>query len=138
MKRLIIAFGLLAGTVVVSCLGHSSFQANNYWMMGTWKLQTLNGAALPYPMQASGSDTVHLTNDIFTGTDHGTFSEAVTTRSVKSGQVATQTSSIGGSYALDGTNVTLEYGNSTVPRAGTVSQSMLTIRNIAGSYVYTR
>lgn len=138
MKRFTLATTLATAAVLVGCQGHSSFQPNNYWMMGTWTLQTLNGAPLPYVMQASGSDTVYLTKDIFTGTDHGTFSEAVTTRTVQSGQSSTQTTTTGGRYALDGTNVTLSYGNSGVPRGGTVSQTTLTIQNIQGTYVFTK
>lgn len=138
MRRRTRALASMAAAALAGCLGHSTFESNNYWMAGTRTLRTLNGAPLPYVMQASGSDTVYLTTDLFTGTDHGTFSEAVTTRTVRSGQVSTQTTTTGGSYALDGTNVTLTYGNSGMPRGGTVSQSTLTIQNIAGTYVYTR
>lgn len=138
MRRRTRALASMAAAALAGCLAQSTFESNNYWMAGTRTLRTLNGAPLPYVMQASGSDTVYLTTDLFTGTDHGTFSEAVTTRTVRSGQVSTQTTTTGGSYALDGTNVTLTYGNSGMPRGGTVSQSTLTIQNIAGTYVYTR
>lgn len=138
MRKWTGAIVLVTTAVVAGCSSDSSPQANDYWMMGNWTLQTLNGAPLPYVMQASGTDTVYLTKDIFTGTDHGTFSEAVTTRTVSSGQATTQTATTGGAYALDGTTVTLQYGNSPALRGGTVSQTTLTIQNLAGTYVFTK
>lgn len=128
---------LLVTLVLVACGGDSTTQPTMASVAGTWNLQSVNGAALPYTISQSGSDSELLTGDVITATSSGSFTEITTYRVTQSGQTSTQTSSDAGSFSLNGTAVSFAF-NSGSTGTGTLNGNTFTIAEGGVSFLYRK
>lgn len=134
MRRLMLAMGTLA---LFAC-GDSTGVTGS--INGTYSLQTVNGAPLPFTIPPQFGDTFveQVTADVITASN-GSFTNSTTVRDTDntSGQVTISTSSVTGTYVINGTAVTFNFqGGGT--ENGSISGNTITIVAAGLSLVYTR
>ena len=131
MRRLVV---LLTFAAAVACGGDSS-TSPSATVPGTYTLQSINGAPLPFIYFQSGADKGEIVADTLILNDGGTWSESGTDRQTQSGQVTTQTITDGGTYTLSGNALTLvsaQFGPTNAAVAnGTLT---LTAQGVVGIY----
>src|SRR3954471_14237805 len=110
MRRVLLGFALAFATAATACGGDSATGPSGT-IAGTWNLQTVNGAALPFVVGQVGTSKVELTSDVFTLTSTGSFTEIVTLRTTQNGQVTNSSQSDAGTYTVNGTAVTLHFNS---------------------------
>jgi hypothetical protein len=134
MRKLFLALVALT----VAC-GDSTTEPTMSSIAGTWELQTVNGAALPYVIFQQGTEKVELTADVFTVTSTGTFTELSTIRTTSSGQTQTETETDAGTYTLNGTAVTFKFDSDpSSPGTGSISGNTLTVADAGFALVYKK
>lgn len=136
MRKLVAFFAALAIGVVAACGGDSTTQPTMASLDGSWSLQTVNGAALPFVAAQSGQDKEEIMSDVFT-TSSGTFAEQMTVRTTISGQATMDTLPDSGSYALSGSTVTFTFSDSSTA-SGTVSGNTMTFVESGYRFVYKK
>jgi hypothetical protein len=133
MKK--VFFALLALTIACSSDSTGPTSAS---VAGTWNLQSVNGAPLPFVVAQTGANKTELTADVLTVTSSGSFTEITTVRTTLNGQVTTQTIPDAGSYVLNGNNVTFQFQSDGSVGSGTVSGSTLTVSTAGLSLIYKK
>jgi hypothetical protein len=132
MRRLILAMGTLA---LFAC-GDSTGVLQN--INGSYNLQTVNGASLPYTFSLAGtSPRQEITADVITASN-GSFADVTSERDtdLQTGAVSNFTTSDTGTYIINGTAVTFQF-SSGGSGSGTVSGNTFTIVAPGFSLVYT-
>lgn len=126
--------------VCMACGGGDGGDATGPTMVsisGTWNLQTVDGAALPYVVTQTGTEKIEITADVLTFTATGTFTEITAVRSTNSGQVTTQSVADAGNYTLTGNTLKAFYGDgSTI--TGTLNGNTLNATTQNLSLVYKK
>jgi hypothetical protein len=109
-------------------------------LAGTYTLQTVNSAALPFTLSTSGSQSVRLTAGSVTLTSASSFVVRETTQTLNNGAVvSTAADSLTGNYFVTGDNVTLDVTSpATAQYTGTVLNSVLTLDVNTNLYRYAR
>ncbi len=138
MRKLALAIGALAITFATACGGDSTTQPTPASFAGTWSLQTVNGAALPFLVATNGSDKLEITSDVFTVTSSGTFDEMATTRTTISGVATVDTLNDSGTYTLNGSAVTLTFASDGSSIAGTLSGNSMTLTQAGYAFAYKK
>jgi hypothetical protein len=137
MRRLI---SVLLAVGLVACGGDSTSPAPS--IAGTWSLKTVNGAALPYVILASGTTKIELVSDVFTITANdassGAFTQLTTIRSTQNGQVTSQSIPDAGTYTLNGTAVTFRFNSDGSVGTGSWSGNTITATEEGFAEVYQR
>lgn len=124
--------GILAG-----CGSDSSTQPSATSIAGTWALQTVNGAALPFVISQSGLNKAEVISDIATADAHGAYTEIAQVRVTLNGSVTTQSSSDAGTYTVNGTALVLKSNDgSTV--TGSLNGDTFTITSDGLSLVFKK
>jgi len=118
--------------------GDSPTQPTSASVAGTWKLETVNGAALPYIAAQVGSDKVELMSDVITAVASGSFTQMTQIRVTESGQVSTQSIPDAGSYTLTGTAVTFTFNSDGSTGTGSLSGNTLTVTEDGYAFVYKK
>ena len=106
-----------------ACGGGTSTSPNNVNLAGTYTLRSVNGANLPYAIQAQGV-SLQVTGDQFVIADGGTFSETTTYKVVSTG--ATQVGSSTGTWARAGSTIAFSFADGG-SQTGTCDGKNLTI-----------
>jgi hypothetical protein len=126
MRRLL---AIVLAATLTACGGDSTSPAPS--IAGTWSLKTINGAALPFVIVASGTDKQELVSDVFTVTANdassGAFTQLTTVRFTQNGQVTTQTFPDAGTYTLNGTAVTFRFNSDGSVGTGSWSGNTITV-----------
>lgn len=117
MRRLLTALSLLA--LVTACGGDSSTDPISASVAGTYTLRTVNGSPMPYTVQQSGPFKYEITDDAYTLSDGGAWTEVWRDRTTSNGVVTTSENTDAGTYTRNGTAITL-----TSPNSGAVSGSV--------------
>ena len=133
--RIIACLLLLVGA---ACGGDSPTQPTSNSVAGTWSLQTVNGAALPYVAAQVGLDKVELTSDVITAVASGSFTQITQVRVTQNGQVSTQSIPDAGSYTLNGTAVTFTFNNDGSSGTGSLTGNTLTVAQDGLVFVYKK
>lgn len=132
MRRLLAAT-LLA--LAAACGSDSSQQP--LVVPGTWVLQTVNGAALPYVIQASGPK-VELTADQLLLATGGTFTNHTAIRTTDGTAVTTDSFDDTGTWTVSGTALNLKYADGTVVTGALTTDGTLTLTGSGLSAIYRR
>jgi heat shock protein HslJ len=136
MRRLV---SLALALAVVACgSDDSSTTPTNSSVAGTWTLQTVNGAALPYTASPAPTKVEILSNTV-TATSAGTWTSATQVRTTIGTQApVTATQNDAGTYTLSGNNVAINSTANGAIGTGTISGNTLTLTQAAGVFVYKK
>ena len=134
MRRLIacLALALFAG-----CGGDSVTGPTAESVSGTWTLQTINGAHLPFIIAQSGADKIEVTSDVITVVSGGTFTQLTQFRTTVDGVATDDATDDHGTWKLKGTALTFTFSDNTSGTA-TVSENTLTVTDEGTTLVYTK
>jgi hypothetical protein len=105
---------------------------------GTWNLQTINGAGLPYVLDQTGANKDELVSDVVTAVSTGSFTRTTTVRTTFNGQVTTQSVADAGRYSLNGTAVVFTFNSDNSVGTGSISGNTLTVADNGVALVYRR
>jgi hypothetical protein len=129
------AFAVLVG---LTACGGSESTAPAQSINGTWSLQTVNGAPLPYVLSQSGADKIEVLSDVFTLGAASAFTRTTTVRTTTGGQATTSTIPDSGTFAVSGSTVTIHLGSDASASAGAWSGNTITIAESGLTFVYMR
>lgn len=128
----------LAAAVLVfaaACNSDSAVRADT--VPGTYALQSVNGAGLPYVLQPT-NPRVELVSDQFLINSDGTFSEVGQTRTTPSGgSSTTDPFNEYGTWSVSGNQVFFRFSDSSTEN-GTISGSEITFSTGNGSAIYRK
>jgi len=124
-------------SLAVACGSDSSTQPNATpaSLAGTWNLQTINGAALPFTLLQTPK--TELLSDVVTAVAAGTYTELSQVRTTLNGQVTVSTESDGGTYTITGNTVTIRSTDGSTA-LGTVNGNLFTIAAGGISFEYKK
>lgn len=105
---------------------------------GTWALQTINAAPLPFVVAQSGADKAEVLADTLKLSAAGSAIESTTIRTTLNGVVNTQTLADTGSYTVNGSAVTLLSTTEGSALMGTWSGNTITASVEGFTFVYKR
>ena len=135
MRRILVSV-FTAATVLLSACGSDSTTAPTPTSIaGTWNLSTVNGAALPFVLQASPK--IEILSDQIVILANGTFTQSTQARLTNGTTITTQTIPDGGTYSLNGTAATFTFTDGGSETA-TVSGNSMTIAETGLSLVYNK
>ena len=106
-------------------------------VVGTFTLQTINGATVPAVVFQAGADRLEVVSGSITFNENRTFSAAFTLRQTLAGVVTTETETDTGTYTVSGNTVQLTAADGTVETA-TVSGNTLTSTQQGITLVYRK
>ncbi|MFL5620937.1 MAG: lipocalin family protein [Gemmatimonadaceae bacterium] len=136
MRRIFVTVCTLAIALLTGCgtdYGTAPTQAS---LAGTWNLTTVNGAPLPFIIQAA-NPKLEVLSDQYILLANGTFTETYQLRGTVGTDVSTQTFTDAGTYSVTGTAVNVRYSDGT-GLTGTVSGNTVTIAQSGASLVFTK
>jgi hypothetical protein len=130
---------LAAATIVllIAC-GDSPTDPTAASLAGTWTLQTVNGAAVPFTLVGSGANRTDLTKGSVALSSTGGYTQSVELVTYTSGQPATNTLADAGTFTIDGSTITFTSSNGGAAQAATVSGSSMTLAFQGTSVVYVK
>ena len=139
MRRMLVSVFTVATVLLSACGSDSSTNPTPTSIAGTWNLTTVNGAALPYLLQAaSGANPkVEIISDQIVISANGTFTQSTQARITQGTTVSTSTLPDNGTYSLTGTAATFVFSDGSAGTA-TVSNNTLTIAESGISLVYIK
>lgn len=127
---------VLLAFVLAACGSDSATAPTTF--VGTWSLQTVNGAALPFTIAQSGTDKAEILGDTITISSTSSYIESTTVRTTLSGAVSTLTVADTGAYVVSGSTVTLTSNSDGSSGSGMWSGNTLTATIQGFSFVYKR
>ncbi|HEY0996721.1 MAG TPA: hypothetical protein VGD77_12075, partial [Gemmatimonadaceae bacterium] len=121
----IATFATLAFTLA-ACGSDSATSPTSVSVNGTYSLQTVNGAAVPFILQGSGANKVEIVSDVFTFSSAGTFTERAVLRFTENGVLRNENYDDSGTYTKSGTAITLRYTDASTG-SGTIDGNTMTL-----------
>lgn len=113
MRRLALCLALALPAVVIACgSDNSSTGPTVASLAGTWNLQTVNGAALPFTLSNSGGVKTELLSEVATVSSNGNFTETEVLRVTTVVGVAVDTLPSTGTFTLSGNLVSINLNGS--------------------------
>jgi hypothetical protein len=98
----------LALAALAVTLGCDSATSPEAAIVGTWSLQTVNGAPLPYTYFGSGANREDVISDTYTFAAGGAFTSTFVTRTTTNGVAGpNETDSVTGTYTVTGSTVNI-------------------------------
>lgn len=129
-------FTLIAAILSVGCFGGGVTGTST--VNGTYVLQSVNGAALPYTVPGSAAK-IEIVSDVVVLHEGFTYAVSGQTRSIVNGQLATQSTSGNGTFSLQGNAIFFRNVIATVPLLpGTINANKMTIGRGELIYVYSK
>jgi len=122
MRNFIIALALVAAS---ACSAYSTSPSVS--VVGTYKLQTINGSPVPYVVVDNATAKLEFLDDQVTLTESGTFTQIGHSRRTEGGTVTTATISLAGTYTRTGTAIVLRSGVDGTSDYGTVDGKSLMV-----------
>ena len=135
MRRLV---ACLALALFASCGGDSATGPTSASVAGTWSLQTVNGAALPFVLAQDGADKLEVTGDVITAAENGTFSSLTHFRSTISGEVSEDDIADTGTWTLSGSSVTFRFTSDGTAGTASISGGTMTFTQGSTALKYTK
>jgi hypothetical protein len=135
IARVLTCFSLF---VAASCGGSDSTSPGTAGITGSYALQTVNGAPLPFTVLQIGSDRIEVLNETVTLSDNGTFTQQGSLRITENGAVSTDSYTEAGSYTRNGTALNLVFGSDGTTGTGTISENTITVGISGVSLVYRK
>ena len=137
MRRIIALLMLVVGTVAATGCGSDSITDNTSSVIGTYRLESYDGAPPPVVLIA-GDPKLEVLADQFVLASDGTFTQRTSFR-LTEGQVVTLDEMIGtGRFTVSGSTVTITLASDDSSTAATVSGRALTITFDGHRLVYYR
>jgi len=136
MRRILVSVFTAATVLLSACGSDSSTNPTPTSIAGTYNLSTVNGAALPYILQAA-NPKVEIISDQIVIAANGTFTQSTSARITQGTTISTSTIPDNGTYSLNGTAATFIFSDGSTGTA-TVSNNTLTIAETGISLVYTK
>jgi hypothetical protein len=130
-------FLVLALALSFGCGSDSSTGPSAASITGSWSLQTINGASLPYTYAQQGTNKAEVLSDVATADAHGAYTELTTIRITVNGTATTQSVSDAGTYTLNGTALVLT-SNDGSSVTGSVNGNTFTLAVDGFAYVYRK
>jgi len=124
MRRTLAIVCTAAAVFLAGCGSDDSTSPTQASVAGTWNLTTVNGASLPFTIQATPK--IEVLSDQLVVSANGTFTESTQTRTTNGTSVTLQTVPDGGTYSLNGTAATFIFNDGTTG-AGTVTATGLIV-----------
>jgi hypothetical protein len=134
MRRLV---SLALALTIVACSNDSTTEPTNASVAGTWTLQTINGAPLPFTVSSLGTTKIEAVSAVFVVSANGTWTGSSQTRTTVSGQASTSTTPDAGTYTLSGSTIALRSNDGTV-ETGTISGNTLVAVESGFTFVFTK
>ena len=126
---------LLISLVIVSC-GDATGPENE--LLGTWRLQTVNGQSLPFILEQNGARKVELTGETITLLASGRQTMVTSFRVTEAGSVFLENIPAPGDYTVDGSTLLLTFDDDESTYTATVNDDTMTIDDIGLRFVYRR
>jgi len=105
---------------------------------GTWRLQTVNGLALPFTLSESGMDKEELTGEVITLVAPRSLTIVTTFRVTEGSNVFSESIPDEGTYAVNGSTVTFTWDSDGSTSTAAVSGNTMTLQDIGLTFVYHR
>ncbi len=126
---------LLASSLFLAC---SDAVGPSERVAGTWRLQTVDGQALPFTLSETGTFKEELTGEVITLLAPGSLTIVTEFRYTDGGTVFAESVPDGGTYAVDGSTVTMTWASDGSTSTATVSGDTMTLHDIGLTFVYRR
>lgn len=135
MRRLLLACAAIA---LLACGGDATGAAAS--AEGTWNLQTVNGATLPFTAQLIASENykLEILADQFVLNGNGTYNEFFTTRQTQGTQVTTSDATDNGTWTQHGSEVDLTAASDRTTLNATINGNRITANPQGFLLVYIR
>jgi hypothetical protein len=124
MRRTFAIVCTAAAVFLAGCGSDDSTNPTQAAVAGTWNLTTVNGASLPFIIQATPK--IEVLSDQLVVSANGTFTESTQTRTTNGTAVTLETVPDGGTYSLNGTAATFIFNDGTTG-AGTLTTTGLIV-----------
>lgn len=133
---------VLIGLLLLGCSSDKSVSADVDAAVGVYVLQTVNGSPLPFNAGNQGGVDVVIVNDQYTLNSGRTYTRQGSLKLTQFGVTVNQSVTENGTWALDGSTLTLTIGNSSLGQAGNYSGSLagssLTINQLGFAGLYKK
>jgi len=126
---------LLVGLVVLSCSDPSSPATD---VTGIWRLQTVNGKALPFILTEPGVDKLELMAEEITLTAPGRVTMSTTFRITDHGNVSSESDPDTGTYTANGSTVSFRFDSDGSTPIGIITGNTMSLDDIGLTFVYRR
>jgi hypothetical protein len=136
MRRSFLTTLLLATTLLAGC-GSDTSTGPRQTIVGTWSLQSINGAALPYVAQTDVG-TIEILGDRIVVSADGTFTDALVVRVTSNTNVVTSTINDTGNYTVNGTAVEFVFASDNTSGTAALSGDNFTFADGGVSWAYQR
>jgi lipocalin-like protein len=136
MRRLL-ALLLLTAISGTACGGDSGTNPTPASLAGTWNLSTINGAPLPFVLQAVGPK-IEVLSDQIVAAAGGTFTETGSGRVTDAGVVTIVPITDSGTWTISGATVTFRFDSDGFIGTATLSGNTFTVAVGAVSQVYVK
>ena len=110
----------------------------NTGAVGTWRLQTVDGQALPYTLEQSGEFKLELTAEVMTLDASGGVNMVTTFRVTDGSGVRPESIPAEGTYVVNGATITFTFPSDGSTPSATVSGNTMTLEDIGLTFVYRR
>jgi hypothetical protein len=107
-------------------------------LLGTWRLQTVSGQALPYVLEQNATRKVELTGETVTLLASGRQTMVTSFRVTDGGNVTTESVPAPGNYTVDGSTLLLTFDSDEDEYTAIVKGDIMTINDIGLIFVYRR
>ena len=105
---------------------------------GTWRLQTVNGLALPFVLSQTATFKEELTSEVMTLVAPATLTIVTAFRYTEGNDVSTEAIPDGGTYAVNGSTITITWDSDGTTSTATMNGDIITIQDIGLTFVYRR
>lgn len=125
---------LLVSVVLASC----SDATGPRDLLGTWRLESVSGQAIPYILEQDGTRKVELTGETVTLLASGRQTMVTSFRVTEGSSVSTESIPAAGNYTVDGSTVLLTFDADEDKYTAIVNGDMMTIDDMGLRFVYRR
>jgi hypothetical protein len=126
---------LLISLVALSC---SDSTSPDRGVVGTWRLQTVDGKSLPFTLVEPGVDKLEVTAETITLLASGRVTMVTTFRITDGGSVSSESVPDAGTYTVVGSTVTFTFDSDGSTPTATVNGDTMTLGDIGLTFVYLR
>jgi hypothetical protein len=126
---------LLVSSIVLGC---SDSADPDRGVEGTWRLERVNGQALPFVVPDDNWDKLEILGDVFTLVAPNDFTEVTTFRITDGSNVSTDVVPSDGTYTFDGTTITMTWKSDGSVFTAIVTGETMTMVDGALTFVYRR
>jgi len=107
-------------------------------LLGTWRLETVSGQALPFILEQDAARKVELTGETVTLLASGRQTMVTSFRVTENGNVFTESIPAPGNYTINGSTLLLTFDNDDDKYTAIVNGDTMSIDDIGLTFVYRR